>query len=182
MPDNRSERAQRNVFPAKPLISRIKDAAGQRRQPVWKGKGDIYWPNCRPLALKSLYQRTNGVCPRVTLRMRQISIGFHENLLLRIGSDVASGNYVIFYTLPGQAKVAQGERSAERINQVFYIVICQVAIGLAQLGAVQLNDGCQVVIQTMIEPIMQRSQEQQKVLETKEEVESEAENETETES
>lgn len=34
----------------------------------------------------------------------------------------------------------------------------------------------------MIEPIMQRSQEQQKVLETKEEVESEAENETETES
>lgn len=39
MPDNRSERAQRNVFPAKPLISRIKDAAGQRRQPVWKGKG-----------------------------------------------------------------------------------------------------------------------------------------------
>lgn len=114
--------------------------------------------------------------------MRQISIGFHENLLLRIGSDVAGGNYVIFYTLPGQAKVAQGERSAERINQVFYIVICQVAIGLAQPGPAQLNDGCQVVIQTMIEPIIQRSQEQQKVLATKEEVESEVENETETES
>lgn len=57
-----------------------------------------------------------------------------------------------------------------------------MAIGLAQLGPAKLNDGCQVVIQTMIEPIMQRSQEQQKVLKIKEEVESEVENETETES
>lgn len=73
MPDNRSERAQRNVFPAKPLISRIKDAAGQRRQPVWKGKGRYLLAQLQAIGIEILVptnQRTNGVCPRVTLRMR----------------------------------------------------------------------------------------------------------------